>query len=102
MARSKTTSSSTRCSATTVEQTAQLKTDANQPIVVLNACESARTIASFAGMGGFADAFVKAGAGVFVGTHWSVGDGPARTFIEAFYQSFTAPKNEADVSSAMR
>lgn len=81
-------------SATTVEQTAQLKTDSNQPIVVLNACESARRNREFAGMGGFADAFVKAGAGVFVGTHWSVGDGPARAFIETFYQSFTAPRKK--------
>lgn len=82
-------------SATTVEQTAQLKSASNQPIVVLNACESARRNREFAGMGGFADAFVKAGAGVFVGTHWSVGDGPARAFIEAFYQNFVAPKKKA-------
>ena len=43
-------------------------------------------------MGGFAAAFVSRGAGVFIGTHWSVGDAPARTFIEAFYKSFAVRK----------
>ena len=71
--------------ATTVEQSAQLG-GKMRPIVVLNACESARRNREFAGMGGFADAFVKAGAGAFVGTHWSVGDAPAFAFIDAFYQ----------------
>lgn len=78
--------------ATTVAQTAQLESDGHRPIVVLNACESARMSRSFASMGGFASAFVSRGAGVFIGTHWSVGDAPARTFIEAFYKSFAKPK----------
>ena len=47
---------------------------------------------SFASMGGFASAFVSRGAGVFIGTHWSVGDAPARTFIEEFYKSFAVRK----------
>jgi hypothetical protein len=81
-------------SATTVEQTAQLRANGG-PIVVLNACESARRNREFSGMGGFADAFVRAGAGVFVGTHWSVGDEPARAFIEAFYEAFMLPANRA-------
>jgi CHAT domain-containing protein len=78
--------------ATTVAQTARLASDGHRPIVVLNACESARMSRSFASMGGFASAFVSRGAGVFIGTHWSVGDAPARTFIEAFYKSFAKPK----------
>jgi hypothetical protein len=59
--------------------------------VVLNACESGRGNRGFAGIGGFASAFVKGGAGVFIGTHWSVGEGPSRTFIEAFYKTLAAP-----------
>jgi CHAT domain-containing protein len=78
--------------ATTVEQTARLKAGGRQPIVVLNACESARMRRSFASMGGFASAFVARGAGVFIGTLWSVGDAPARTFIEEFYRSFAGRK----------
>ena len=78
--------------ANTVMQIAQLDDGGHRPIVVLNACESARMNRSFAGMGGFASAFVTRGAGVFVGTHWSVGDSPASTFIEAFYEYFLKPK----------
>ncbi|MGN0035033.1 MAG: hypothetical protein ACI364_04840, partial [Coriobacteriales bacterium] len=44
--------------ATTVAQTAQLGADGHRPIVVLNACESARMSRSFASMGGFASAFL--------------------------------------------
>lgn len=38
-------------------------------------------------IGGFAEAFIRAGAGAFVGTLWSVGDGPARTFTESLYRT---------------
>jgi len=76
--------------ATTVAQTARLDDNGRRPIVVLNACESGRGSRSFEGIGGFASAFVSRGAGVFIGTHWSVGEGPARTFIESFYKSLSA------------
>jgi hypothetical protein len=77
--------------ATTVEQTAQLAPLDSQyrPIVVLNACESARANRSFTNLGGFAHAFVGAGAGAFVGSHWSIGDTPALAFIEAMYEAVT-------------
>lgn len=79
--------------AVTVKQTARLAAaDGNRPIVVLNACESARMNRGFTSMGGFASAFVESGAGVFIGSQWSVGDAPARTFIEKFYKSFAVRK----------
>jgi hypothetical protein len=87
--------------ATTVEQTAQLAAE-YRPIVVLNACESARRNREFTGMGGFADAFVKAGAGAFIGTHWSVGDAPAYTFIEALYKAFRQSRPSVTLSEAVR
>jgi len=37
------------------------------------------------GIGGFARAFLRRGAGAFIGTLWSVGDSPAREFTEEFY-----------------
>ena len=77
--------------ANTVRHMAQLKSDGGQPIVFLNACESGRRSRSFTSMGGFAEAFVGGGAGLFIGTHWSVGDEPARTFVEAFYRAFAQP-----------
>ena len=78
--------------ATTVAQTAQLRDGKYRPIVVLNACESARQSRGFHGLGGFAPAFIRGGAGLFIGTLWSVGDTPALTFIDAFYRSFAVRK----------
>lgn len=37
------------------------------------------------GVGGFTQAFLRRGAGAFIGTLWSVGDSPARSFTEEFY-----------------
>lgn len=71
--------------ATTVRQEAELRADGMQPIVVLNACQSARSGYTLKGMGGFAEAFIEAGAGVFVGSSWSVGDTPAFAFMDEFY-----------------
>src|SRR5688572_9361520 len=48
-----------------------------QPIVFLNACQAGRAGYKLTGIGGFAHAFLRAGAGAFVGTLWSVGDEPA-------------------------
>ena len=62
----------------------------NSPIVVLNACQTGRAGIKITNVGGFANAFLSAGAGVFVGTLWSVGDAPAYHFIEAFYDALLA------------
>ncbi|MDZ7630257.1 MAG: CHAT domain-containing protein [Gemmatimonadaceae bacterium] len=80
--------------ADTVRREADLHDEANgrQPIVVLNACQSARAGYGLKGIGGFAAAFVTGGAGVFIGSSWSVGDVPARTFIEEFYDRFLPTK----------
>jgi len=77
--------------ATTVERDAQLADGDAQPIVVLNACQSARGGYTLKGLGGFAQAFVEGGAGVFIGSSWSVGDDPALAFIEEFYARFLHP-----------
>ncbi|KRE20436.1 hypothetical protein ASE66_28985 [Bosea sp. Root483D1] len=46
-----------------------------------------------------AEAFVRAGAGLFVGTLWSVGDKTALTFAEAFYRTLLDGKT---LNQAMR
>ncbi len=86
--------------ATTVEREAQLADGEFQPIVVLNACQSARGGYSLKGMGGFAQAFVEGGAGVFVGSSWSVGDDPALAFIEEFYARFLHPTRPEPLARA--
>lgn len=61
-----------------------------RPIVVLNACQAGRQHWKLTGIGGFAQAFLRRGAGAFVGTLWSVGDAPARHFTEALYRALKA------------
>lgn len=87
------------------QQFANLATDENRPMIVLNACQtgrvgyapqsgarkaprrilSGRADYRMSGLGGFARAFIEKGAGAFVGTLWNIGDNPARTFIETLY-----------------
>jgi hypothetical protein len=74
--------------ASTVRYTADLQSQEDRPMVVLNACQSARGGYSLKGLGGFAEAFIHAGAGVFVGSSWSVGDQPAYGFARELYARF--------------
>ena len=63
------------------------------PLVFLNACQVGRQGYSLTGTGGFARAFVNSGAGVFISTHWSVGDTPAFNFSETLYKKLLEGKN---------
>lgn len=60
------------------------------PLVVLNACRSARGGWSLTGAGGIGPAFLETGAGAVLGTHWPVSDSCAQVFAEAFYHHFLA------------
>ncbi|KRE31085.1 caspase family protein [Agromyces sp. Soil535] len=55
------------------------------PLIVLNACRLGRAPTRRSEQGGFAEAFLRGGAAAFVGCLWSIGDQPARAFVEAFY-----------------
>lgn len=80
-----------KLNATTVGQFARLEgVDGSRPIVVLNACQAGRAGYKLTGIGGFARAFLTGKAGIFVGALWSVGDQPARTFTEKFYECLLA------------
>jgi CHAT domain len=70
-----------------------------RPIVVLNACQSGRLGYQLSSIGGFAEAFVGKGAAAFVGSLWSVGDSPASTFVQTFYEELLAGQT---VASAVR
>jgi hypothetical protein len=85
--------------ALTVEYTANLRNpDGNRPLVFVNACQVGRAGYKLTGLGGFAQAFLGAGAGIFAGTLWSVGDEPASTFAKTFYQRM---KGGAELSDAV-
>jgi hypothetical protein len=59
-----------------------------RPLVFLNACHSGRNAFALTRLSGLAEAFLAAGAGAFLGTHWAVVDEPARLFAETFYAAF--------------
>jgi hypothetical protein len=93
----------TYMNASTVETFARLRgADGVQPIVFLNACQAGRAGYQLTGIGGFAQAFLKAGAGAFVGTLWSVDDQPAFFFGKAFYDALRAGKSIAEAAIAAR
>jgi CHAT domain-containing protein len=56
------------------------------PLVVLNACQTGRVGELFTTVGGFATAFLNAGASAFVSCLWSVHEEPARVFVESLYE----------------
>ncbi len=82
------------------------------PLIVLNACATGgllRSPDSNRSVGGFPDAFIVAGAGAFIGTHWEVEDEPAQQFAQRFYQefldngeSFSAAVSKARTTAAER
>jgi predicted component of type VI protein secretion system len=76
--------------------------DGAQPIVFLNACQAGRAGYQLTGIGGFAQAFLRAGAGAFVGTLWSVGDQPAFYFGKAFYDTLRRGSTVAEAAIAAR
>lgn len=70
--------------ATTVTETAKLATG---PLVVLNACQAGLGGVQLSSLGGFARAFLAAGAQAFVACLWSVDDQPSRLFTESLYRN---------------
>lgn len=74
-------------SATDVAESASLKgPDGAGPLVVLNACQAGRGGVQLSSMGGFARAFLAAGAQAFVACLWSVAEQPSRIFTENLYR----------------
>jgi hypothetical protein len=58
---------------------------ATSPLVFLNGCRTAGSIPEYTRMIGWAQQFMAAGAGAFVGTLWPVRSDSAGMFAEAFY-----------------
>lgn len=73
-----------------------------RPLVVLNACQVGRPGMQLTSIGGFAEAFIHAGAGAFVSSLWSVGDEPAASFTTEFYQRLKRGRTIADAVVAAR
>ncbi len=89
-------------SATTVSQNVDYTKSENRPVVVLNACQTARGGQQLSSLGGFARAFLEAGAGAYVSTLWSVRQEPARDFVETFYDRLLGGATVGEASVAAR
>jgi len=76
--------------------------DGNRGVIVLNACQVGQAGWQLTSIGGFADASLAAGAGIFVGALWSVGDSPARIFTESLYKALRAEKQLAEATTIAR
>lgn len=72
------------------------------PLVVLNACQIGREGYNLTSTGGFARAFMKKGAGAFIGTHWSVEDLSAHDFSQTLYQQLLDGKDMMTAVTAAR
>jgi hypothetical protein len=66
----------------------QVALGAASPLVFLNACRTAGASRWFSQMNGWAEAFVRAGAGAFIGSLWAVRSSSACTFATEFYRQF--------------
>ena len=74
----------------------------HRPIVVLNACQAGRLGNQLSSTGGFAEAFLSGGAGIFIAALWSVDDMPAATFITALYDQLLAGATLTEATAAAR
>jgi CHAT domain-containing protein len=71
-------------------------------MIVLNACQVGRLGYQLSSIGGFAQAFVGGGAGAFVSNLWSVGDAPARNFVETLYSKLQSGLTMARATAVAR
>lgn len=72
------------------------------PLVVLNACRLGQPPQTRSELGGFAETFLRGGAGAFLGCLWSVGDAPAADFVMTFYDRLHAGDTVAEATLAAR
>ena len=72
------------------------------PLIFINACRSAGAVPEYTRMAGWAQQFMAAGAGAFVGTLWAVGNGAAQAFAEAFYAALASGDSLGEASRHAR
>jgi hypothetical protein len=63
-----------------------------RPLIFLNACRTAGEVAGLMHMMGWANQFMGAGAGAFLGSLWAVKSNSAKAFADAFYQAFISQR----------
>jgi hypothetical protein len=73
-----------------------------RPLIFLSACKAGRLGKKLSGFGGFAKAFLDAGAGAFVGALWSIEEGAAFTFMKAWYDQLKTGKTLSEATILAR
>lgn len=74
----------------------------DRPFVFLNACQTARGEESLVGIGSWAEKFVGAESGGFLGSSWDVTDALAARFSQAFYRSLLKGQTIGEAVHAAR
>lgn len=74
----------------------------SSPLVFINACGSDRQTPIYTRLGGWADAFLSAGAGAFIGSLWEVRDTSSLRFATAFYLALADDKTIGESIAAAR
>ena len=72
------------------------------PLVFMNSCTSGVAVLLYTDMAGWADSFLNAGCGAFIGSLWEIRDTSALTFAEKFYDEVTCGKNLGESMRAAR
>jgi CHAT domain len=72
------------------------------PLIFLNACRTASSHATYNGLDSWAQAFMQAGAGAFIGSLWAVTDEAAQQFAAEFYRHFQAGRPLGEAMAAAR
>jgi CHAT domain len=75
---------------------------ARSPLVFMNACRTAGKDTSYTSLVGWADRFLEAGAGAFVGSLWAVRDESAAMFSQAFYGALIGGSTIGQAATAAR
>lgn len=73
-----------------------------RPLVFMNSCTSGGAVPLYTDMAGWADSFLQAGCGAFIGALWEIRDTSASTFAKTFYDEVTGGKNLGESMRAAR
>jgi len=72
------------------------------PLVFMNSCTSVGSVPLYTEMAGWADSFLGAGGGAFIGSLWEIRTTSALMFAEKFYDEVTTGKNLGESMRAAR
>jgi hypothetical protein len=75
---------------------------ARSPLVFMNSCTSGGAVPLYTEMAGWADGFLRAGCGAFIGSLWEIRTDSAQMFANRFYDEITGGKNLGESMRAAR